>query len=182
MHTFMDNFHQGGKYSSQIASHQAELRREETFTDQKSLNISSLQTYYLNLYSSSGFGRNSERAHAVQTKCTFCGGTNHSAKNASKGLERKRKNLMRLMLRTIDERNVRFGNALDVDLKITLSQNVQSHQKIMKNGEIKYILMKKVIVRATTEKITVTKRYMHLWHVCLAMKNVLVNILVTVRN
>ena len=35
MHTYMDNFHQGGKYSSQIASHQAELRREETFTDQK---------------------------------------------------------------------------------------------------------------------------------------------------
>ena len=33
MHTFMDNFHQGGKYSAQIASHQAELRREEKFTD-----------------------------------------------------------------------------------------------------------------------------------------------------
>ena len=28
MHTFPDNFHQGGKYSAQIASHQAELRRE----------------------------------------------------------------------------------------------------------------------------------------------------------
>ena len=28
MHTFMDKFHQGGKYSAQIASHQAELRRE----------------------------------------------------------------------------------------------------------------------------------------------------------
>ena len=28
MHIFLDNFHQGGKYSSQIASHQAELRRE----------------------------------------------------------------------------------------------------------------------------------------------------------
>ena len=25
MHTFLDNFHQGGKYSAQIASHQAEL-------------------------------------------------------------------------------------------------------------------------------------------------------------
>ena len=42
MHTFLDNFHEGGKYSAQIASHQAELRREETFTDQKSWNISSL--------------------------------------------------------------------------------------------------------------------------------------------
>ena len=35
MHTFMDNFHQGGKYSSQLASHQSELRREEKFIDQK---------------------------------------------------------------------------------------------------------------------------------------------------
>ena len=53
MHTFLDNFHQGGKYSAQIANHQAELRIEEKFTDQKSLNISSLQTDYLNLDSSS---------------------------------------------------------------------------------------------------------------------------------
>ena len=29
LHTFLDNFHQGGKYSAQIASHQAELIREE---------------------------------------------------------------------------------------------------------------------------------------------------------
>ena len=65
MHTFMDNFHQGGKYLAQIASHQAELRREETFTDQKSLNISSLQTYYLNLDSSSGSSRNIEISNAV---------------------------------------------------------------------------------------------------------------------
>ena len=84
MYTFLDNFHQGGKYSAQIAIHQAELRREEKFTDQKSLNISSLQTDYLNLDSSSGFGRNSERAHAVQTKCTFCGGKITLQKNASK--------------------------------------------------------------------------------------------------
>ena len=35
MHTFLDNFHQGGKYSSQIPIHQAELRREEEITDQK---------------------------------------------------------------------------------------------------------------------------------------------------
>ena len=76
----MDNFHQGGKYSAQIASHQAEMRREETFTDQKSLNISSLQTDYINLdSSSSGSIRHSERAHSFQTKCTFCGGNNDSA-------------------------------------------------------------------------------------------------------
>ena len=52
MHTFLDNFHQGEKYSAQIASHQEELRREEKFTDKKSLNISSLQNDYLNLDSS----------------------------------------------------------------------------------------------------------------------------------
>ena len=54
MHTFLDNFHQGEKYSAQIASHQSELKIEEKFTDQKSLNISSLQTDYLNIDRSSG--------------------------------------------------------------------------------------------------------------------------------
>ena len=29
MHTFLDNFHQCGKYSAQIAIHQAELKTEE---------------------------------------------------------------------------------------------------------------------------------------------------------
>ena len=68
MHTFLDNFHQGGKYSAQIASHQSELRREEKFTDQKCLNISSLQTDYLNIDRiSSNHSRHSERAHSVQT-------------------------------------------------------------------------------------------------------------------
>ena len=84
MHTFLDNFHQGGKYFAQIASHQAELRREENITDQKSLSISSLQTDYLNMYIRSGFGRNSERANTVQTKCTFCGGVNHSSEKCFK--------------------------------------------------------------------------------------------------
>ena len=49
MHTFLDNFHQREKYSAQLASHQAKLRREENFPDQKCLNILSLQTDYLNL-------------------------------------------------------------------------------------------------------------------------------------
>ena len=79
MHTFLDNFRQGGKYSAQIASHQAEFRKEEKLTDQKSLKISSLQTGYLNLDSISGSSRSSERAHYVHTKCTFCGGNNHAA-------------------------------------------------------------------------------------------------------
>ena len=29
MHTFLDNFHQSGEYSDQIAIHQADIRREE---------------------------------------------------------------------------------------------------------------------------------------------------------
>ena len=57
MHTFLDNFHQGGRYSAQIESHQAELRREENFPDQECLNISSFHTYYLNLDSSSSGSR-----------------------------------------------------------------------------------------------------------------------------
>ena len=90
MHTFLDNFPQGGKYSAQINSHQAELRREQGFTDQKSLNISSLNTDYLNLDSSSGFGRNSDRSHDVQTKCKFCGGTNHSSEKKFKRIRKEK--------------------------------------------------------------------------------------------
>ena len=90
MHTFLDNFHQGGKYSAQIDSHQAELRREDKFTDQKSLSISSLHTDYLNLDSSSGFGRNSERANIVQTKCIFCGGINHSVEKCFKRIRQEK--------------------------------------------------------------------------------------------
>ena len=71
MHTFMDNFHQGGEYTAQIVSHQEELNREENFTDQKYLSISFLQTDDINIYSSSSFGRNSERANTVQTKCNW---------------------------------------------------------------------------------------------------------------
>ena len=90
MHTFPDNFHKGGKYSAQIASQQKELRREETFTDQKYLSIPSLHTDYLNLDSISGFGRNSERANTDQTKCTFCGGTNHSAEKCFKRIRQQK--------------------------------------------------------------------------------------------
>ena len=33
MHILLDNFHQGGNYTSQIPYHQEELRREKMFTD-----------------------------------------------------------------------------------------------------------------------------------------------------
>ena len=62
MHTFLDNFHHGGKYSAQIAIHQTKLRIVEKCIDQKSLKISSLQNDYLNIEGSSGFGRNSARS------------------------------------------------------------------------------------------------------------------------
>ena len=51
---------------------------------------------------------------------------------------------MQLMLRTMDELNIRLRNALDVDLKITSLQNVQSHQKITRNGKSKYVLIIKI--------------------------------------
>ena len=52
-----------------------------------------------------------------------------------------------------DSDNRRPERALDVDLKITLSQNFLS----------KYVLLKKVIMHATTAKMIVTARYMHIW-------------------
>ena len=58
MQNFLDNFHQGGKYTAQVASHQAELRRQENITEQIVLSITSLQTYYLNLDNSSGYSGN----------------------------------------------------------------------------------------------------------------------------
>ena len=54
MHIFFDNFHQGGKYIAPTASQQAELRREENFTEQKYLSFTSIQNDYLNLDRSSG--------------------------------------------------------------------------------------------------------------------------------
>ena len=54
------------------------------------MNISSLQTDYLNLDISSGFGRNGERANTVQTKCTFCGGTNNSAEKCFKSIRQEK--------------------------------------------------------------------------------------------
>ena len=91
MHTFLDNFHQGGKYSAQLASHQAELRGEGKFPDQKCLNISSLQTDYFNLDNSvSGFSRHNERADSVQTKYTFCGLNNHSAEKCFKRIRQEK--------------------------------------------------------------------------------------------
>ena len=67
------------------------MRREEKFTDQKSLNISSLHNDYLNLdISSSGSSRHIERAHYVQANCTFCGDNNQSAEKCFKRIRKEK--------------------------------------------------------------------------------------------
>ena len=54
------------------------------------MTISSLQTDYINLDISSGFGRDSEKAHAVQTECTFCGGVHQSAEQCFKSIRKEK--------------------------------------------------------------------------------------------
>ena len=71
MHICLDNIHQGGKYTAQISIQKEELRRDEEFTDRKSLSITYLQTDYLNLYRSPGSGKNIGRSNLVHKKCTF---------------------------------------------------------------------------------------------------------------
>ena len=91
MHTFLDHFHQSGKYSAQLASHQAKLRREELYPDQKCLNISSLQTEYLNLdNSNSESSKHSEKANSAKTKCTYCGLSNHSVEKCFKKIRKEK--------------------------------------------------------------------------------------------
>ena len=60
MHTFLEFFQQSGKYSAQLASHEAELRREGKYPDQKCLKLSSSQTEYLNL----------DRSQSGSSKCS----------------------------------------------------------------------------------------------------------------
>ena len=77
IHILLDNFHQSGKYTAQIASHQVDLKRKGKFTDQKYLSVLYLQNYYINIDSGSGSVRNDERANLAQTKCTLCEGANN---------------------------------------------------------------------------------------------------------
>ena len=48
------------------------------------------------------------------------------------------------MFHPIDIWNVRLGNALYVDLKITLLKKFPSHQKIIRDGKVKYVFNEKV--------------------------------------
>ena len=119
MHIFLDNVHQVGKYSDQIARHQAEFKREFKFTNQKYISISSLQTDYLSLESSWGYGYNFERENIVQKNCTFCGSANHSAEICFK-IFRKEKEKSRVAGDSDEKFKERTPRkCLDLDLKIT---------------------------------------------------------------
>ena len=79
MHIFLDNFHRGGKYTAQIASHQVEVTIEETFTDQKSLYTTYLQTDYLNLDRSSVLVEIMREQILFRQNAILGGGYNHSS-------------------------------------------------------------------------------------------------------
>ena len=180
MHTFLDDFHQDERYSAQITSHQSDLRREETFTGQKSLPNSALQTDYLNLDSRSGFEINTERASTVQKKCTFCGGANHSEKKCFKRI-RKEKEKSHAAGDSDNRRTERMPQkkftCVSEDHLIAKFPKPQKDNKKRQ----KQVLFNEKGYRACDNGKN-TKRYMHLWHVCLVTKNVLVEILVTVCN
>ena len=125
------------------------------------MNISSLHTDYLNIDSSSVFGRDRERAHYIQTECTFGGGVNHSAE---KKFQSKRKEKEKA--RAVD---VSSNRQIERTPRKCFRCGYEDH--MIANFQSKYVLMKKVIVHATTAKIIVTARYMHLWHECLEMTN-----------
>ena len=82
------------------------------------MNISSLQTDYLNLDSSSDFGINSKTANTVQKKCTFGGGTNHSADFFQKDYTGKGKSSCGWSFGKNFEQNGHLKIILVVDLKI----------------------------------------------------------------
>ena len=139
MHTFLDNFQQSGKYSSQLASHQAELGREEKYPDQKCLNISSLQTDYVNLENSlSGSSRHSDKEILPRQSAHIVDFLTILWKNVSKKSEKKKRKLVLLVLHLTKIWIVQLGNTLDADLKLILSQNVPSHlNKVRKDASLK---------------------------------------------
>ena len=94
----------------------------------------------------------------------------------------KGKKFARLVFHLTEIWNVLFGNVIDVDLKIILSQNIPIHLKTARNDVSQYVLMKKVIVHATTAKMTMTIRYTHLWQECIVMTNEKVESMATARN
>ena len=163
MHTFLNNFQQSGKYSVQLGSHQAELRREELYPDQKCLNISSIKAESLIMETVSQVLVNTmKKENSAKTKCTYCGLSNHFLENVSKRSERKKGKLVLLVLCLTKIQIVQLGSALDADLKIILLQNVPSHLKTVRKDASLTNLRKKLIVHATTARMTMTLKYTHL--------------------
>ena len=55
------------------------------------MNISSLQKEYLNLdNSNSGYSKQNEKSHAAQTKCTYCGLSNHYVEKCFKKIRKEK--------------------------------------------------------------------------------------------
>ena len=137
------------------------MRREEKLTDKKSLKISSLQNDYLNIDSSSGFGRDSDREHADQTECTFCGGDNNSADQCFKRIGKEKEKA----------RAVDVSSNRQMERTPRKCVRCESEDHMIAKCPKQVCLNKKIIMHATTEKMIVTARYMHIWHECLATTN-----------
>ena len=81
---------------------------EEMYPDQKCLNISSIQTEYLNLDSSqSSQGKHNEKENSAKVKCTFCGLTNHSVEKCFKKIRKDKEKA----LSTGASSNKNFGSS-----------------------------------------------------------------------
>ena len=99
------------------------------------MNISSLQTEYLNLDSSqSGYIKNNEKENSAKAKCTYCGLSNHSVEKCFKKIRKEKEKARSAGTSSKTNQIVQLGNALDADPKIILSQNLQSHLKTAKRN------------------------------------------------
>ena len=103
-------------------------------------------------------------------------GTNHSAEKCFKRIRNEKEKA-----RTVDNLDIRQMERTPRKCFICGSEDhiiakCPKPPKENENGKSKYVLTKKAIMQATTAEITWTKIYMHLWHKCLAMTNVLVKI------
>ena len=153
---------------------------------QKYLSIPSLQPNYLNLDISSGSGKNSERVNHAQKKWTFCGGANHSEDKYFKKI-RKNEEKCRAAGDSDKWRTERTPRkCFRCGSEDNIIDKFPKTPKDNKNDESKYFSVKGVIVHHKNNMRTVimitTKRYMHLWHECLVMMKVLVEILAKVWN
>ena len=139
----------------------------------------------MNIDSSSGSGRNNERENLVQTKCTFCGGTKHSAKKCFK--DKKDKDKARELGDFYTKQTERPPwKCFKCDSVYHIVAKCPKPPKDNKNDERKSVSIQELIVHGKNNlkmvMMITTKRYMYLCHVCMVMTKVLVEILVTVFN